>query len=161
MSLFLKKLLNLQRVSCVQVPATADDWLEIADEFKTKWNYPCCIGALDGKHVAIQQPADSGSEFYNYKHFFRVLLLALVDANYKFIYVDVGVSGRAGDAGMFAESSLKQSLDNNTMNLPPAETIQGIPNKIHYHIVADDAASTKTFNRVSAYLQMIALYIAK
>ena len=40
---------------------------------------------------------------------------------------------------MFAASSLKGSLDNNTLNLPHAETIQGIPNKIHYHIVADDA----------------------
>jgi len=27
--------------------------------------------------------------FTNYKHFFSVLLLALMDANYKFLYVDV------------------------------------------------------------------------
>ena len=121
------------------MPATAEDWRGVAMEFEVKWNNPCCIGALDGKHVAIQQPGDSGSEFFNYKHFFSVLFLALVDANYKFLYVDVGASGRAGDAGMFAASSLKGSLDNNTLNLPHAETIQGIPTKIHYHIVADDA----------------------
>ena len=40
---------------------------------------------------------------------------------------------------MFSASSLKGSLVNNTLNLPPAETIQGIPTKIHYHIVADGA----------------------
>ena len=45
------------------MPATADDWRGVAEEFKVKWNYLCCIGALGGKHVAIQQPGDSGSEF--------------------------------------------------------------------------------------------------
>ena len=44
----------------------------------------------------------------NYKHFFSVLL---VDANYKFVYVDVGAPGRAGDAGVFTESSLKVALE--------------------------------------------------
>lgn len=30
------------------------DWLRIADEFETKWNFNHCIGAIDGKHVVIQ-----------------------------------------------------------------------------------------------------------
>ena len=111
----------------------------MAGEFNSEWNYPCCIGALDGKHIAIQQPPNSGSEFFNYKHFFRVLLLALVDANYKFLYVDFVAPGRAGDAGAFAGSSLKQALEGNTRNLPPAKVIEGIPSPVHYHIVGDDA----------------------
>ena len=123
-----------------QIPATADDWRGVAEEFKVKWNYPCCIGTLDGKHVAIQQPGTADRIFFlNYEHLFSLLFLALVDANYKFMYVDVGASGRAGDGGMFSACSLKESMDNNTLNLPPAETIQGIPTNIHYHIVADDA----------------------
>ncbi|KAI0221825.1 hypothetical protein LSAT2_026913 [Lamellibrachia satsuma] len=132
-------LFTVMKERYLKVPATAEHWRKIAVEFHTKWNYPCCIGALDGKHVAIQQPVNSGSEFFNYKHFFSVLLLALVDANYKFVYVDVGAPGRAGDAGVFAESSLKVALEKNTLNLPSAETIDGIPNKIQYHIVGDDA----------------------
>lgn len=27
---------------------------QIAEGFKEKWNYPNCIGAMDGKHVLIQ-----------------------------------------------------------------------------------------------------------
>ena len=68
-----------------------------------------------------------------------MLLLALVDANYKFVYVDIGASGRAGDAGVFSESTLKKALGNTTLNLPSAATIEGIPSTICYHIVADDA----------------------
>ena len=68
-----------------------------------------------------------------------MLLLALVDANYRFLYVDVGAPGRAGDAGVFASSSLKQALERNTLNLPPAKTIEGIPCPVNYHIVGDDA----------------------
>ena len=49
--------------------------------------------------------------------------------------VDVGSSGRAGGAGMFFESSLKDALDNLTL----AVNMEGIPSKIHYHIVADGA----------------------
>jgi len=30
------------------------DWLYIADKFEEKWNFPHCIGAIDGKHVVIQ-----------------------------------------------------------------------------------------------------------
>ena len=38
--------------------------------------------------------------------------------------MDVGEPGRAGDAGVFAASSLKQALERNTLNLPPAKTIE-------------------------------------
>ena len=53
-----------------------EDWAVIATRFKERWNFPNCIGALDGKHVAIQCPANSGSQFYNYKQFHIVILMA-------------------------------------------------------------------------------------
>ena len=116
-----------------------NDWLQIAEDFEMMWNYPCCIGAIDGKHICIQQPSSTGSEFFNYKHFFSVILLALVDANYRFIYVDIGAAGRSGDSGVFGESTLKKALSSNNLNLPPPKSIQGISQKIDYHIVGDDA----------------------
>lgn len=47
------------------MPLTNEEsWLRIADEFEEKWNFPHCIGAIDGKHVVIQ--VSSFSEFIFY-----------------------------------------------------------------------------------------------
>jgi hypothetical protein len=43
-------------------PKTEKEWLHIASEFKEKWNFDHCIGAIDGKHILIKPPSDSGSE---------------------------------------------------------------------------------------------------
>ena len=40
---------------------------------------------------------------------------------------------------MFAECSLRKALENETLNLPQAETIEECSEKVCYHIVADDA----------------------
>lgn len=69
-------------------------------EFEKRWNFPNCLGCLDGKHIRVQCPSKSGSLYYNYKDFFSVVLLALVGPDYKFIGVDIGSFGREGDAGI-------------------------------------------------------------
>jgi hypothetical protein len=57
--------------------------------------------AINGKHVKIRCPNNSGFLYFNYKDYFSIILLAMVDANYKFIAIDVGSFGREGDAEFF------------------------------------------------------------
>ena len=52
---------------------------------------------MDGKYVQLKYPFNSGSFYLNYKSSFRIVLLPLVDADYKFVYVDVGCNGRISD----------------------------------------------------------------
>ena len=51
-----------------ELPAlTKEKFISISNDFNNKWNLPNCIGAIDGKHVALKCPSNSGSLFYNYK----------------------------------------------------------------------------------------------
>lgn len=78
--------------SYLKFPSTEDEWINIADRFTDRWNFPC-IRALDGKHINIQAPAKSGSLFYNHKHRFSIVLLACCDSAYRFTMADIGAFG--------------------------------------------------------------------
>jgi len=63
------------------MPSNKDEWKKVSAAFDENWNFPNCLGSIDGKHIVLQAPINSGSEFYNYKSFFSIVLFALVDAN--------------------------------------------------------------------------------
>jgi hypothetical protein len=42
----------------------------------------------------------------NYKGFFSIVLMALVDADYKFLWIDVGSDGSSNDASIYNGSEL-------------------------------------------------------
>ena len=45
----------------VRSQRTSEAWKSIAKDFQEIWNLPNCIGAIDGKHVVIKSPLNSGS----------------------------------------------------------------------------------------------------
>ncbi|XP_050676761.1 uncharacterized protein LOC126973478 [Leptidea sinapis] len=118
---------------------TEDRWNEIAIEFWERWQFPNCIGALDGKHVTIQAPKASGSLYWNYKKTYSIVLLALVDARYNFIFVDVGSYGRNSDGGVLANSNLGRKLSRNQLNIPDKKGLPGTNMELPMVIVADEA----------------------
>lgn len=114
-------------------------WNEIATEFWERWQFPNCIGAMDGKHVTIQAPKLSGSLYWNYKKTYSIVLLALVDACYNFIFVDVGSYGRNSDGGILSNSNFGKKLFRNELNIPEQKLLPGTNTKLPMVIVADDA----------------------
>ncbi|XP_026482640.1 uncharacterized protein LOC113390281 [Ctenocephalides felis] len=81
-------------------PQTEEDWKKTAKEFEQRWNFPHCLGAIDGKHIDIIPPSEIGSYYCNYKCRHSVVLLAIINANYQFIMCDLGVNGRKSDGGV-------------------------------------------------------------
>lgn len=118
---------------------TKEMFSAIEHQFYTKWKFPNCIGAIDGKHIRIKCPANSGSFYYNYKNYFSIVLQGLVDANYKFISVEVGSYGKQSDGGIFAASSLYHNIESGTLNIPSPKNLPKT-DVIVPHVFVGDAA---------------------
>ncbi|KAK3108095.1 hypothetical protein FSP39_001045 [Pinctada imbricata] len=129
-------------ISC---PTTSEEWRKISDEFYRRWNVPHACGAIDGKHVSIRCPPNSGSMFYNYKGFYSIVLLGLVDADYKFLWVDCGGNGAMSDAQIYNASELKYHLQEGTIGLPNPEPLPNDDKDMPYYILGDDAFGLRTY----------------
>ena len=70
--------LNLKDIY-LKIPNETSQWEAIAPITFERYQFPNCICAADCKHVALIHPFSSGSEFYSYKRFFIVVMLALVE----------------------------------------------------------------------------------
>lgn len=127
----------------VMMAPTEETWLKIATGFYNRWNFPLCIGAIDGKHIRIKKPWNSGSKYFNYKAFFSIVLLAVVDGNGKFVIVDVGSCGGNSDGGIFERSQFGKRLANNLLHIPKESTLPGTDISNPFVFVADDAFPLK------------------
>lgn len=123
----------------------AGDLEQVAKDYFLKWNFPNCIGSIDGKHVRIKCPAKSGSMFFNYKQFFSVVLLAIVDANYRFLMIDVGAYGKDSDSGVFSNSEIYRNIENGSLPLPKDLQLPNFQQKAPFVLVGDEAFPLKTY----------------
>lgn len=67
-----------------------------------------CVGAIDGKHIAMQAPANSGSDYYTYKRFHSMVLFAVCDTEYI----------REGDKNVYAISKISKGIEDGSLGLP-------------------------------------------
>ncbi|XP_031165435.1 protein ALP1-like [Sander lucioperca] len=67
----------------------------------------------------------SGSQYFNYKGTFSIVLLVVVDARYLFRVVDVGAFGRSSDGGTLAASAFGAALRGDKLGLPEDALIPG------------------------------------
>ncbi|CAC5403749.1 unnamed protein product [Mytilus coruscus] len=115
---------------CSIIPEVCDALYQALKDtyLKEKWSYPNCLGAIDGKHVVVQAPCNSGSYYYNNKQTHSIVLMALVDANYRFNYVDVG-----------------KSIENELINFPGPKELHGRHQKVPFVVVGDEAFPMKEY----------------
>ena len=64
-------------------PNTQNQWLEIRNKLYDRWQFPNCVGALDGKHIVMVKPYHAGSYYHNYKGSESIVLMGLCDAEYR------------------------------------------------------------------------------
>lgn len=99
-------------------PSTTAEWSEISHRFQYRWQLPNCLGAIDGKHIRILHPPGTGSDYFNYKGYFSLVLMAVVGPDAEFIFADVGCQGRISDGGVLRNTVFYQALESDRLNIP-------------------------------------------
>jgi len=103
---------------------TEESWRAISEGFKNTVHFPNCFGSVDGKYVRVLKYTSSGSMNLNYKYFFSVVLMAVVDSNYRFVYIDVGAYGKYCDSSVFQRTNFYRMLTDGRLNVPQPALIQ-------------------------------------
>ncbi|XP_044157454.1 protein ANTAGONIST OF LIKE HETEROCHROMATIN PROTEIN 1-like [Bufo gargarizans] len=135
---------------CIPHPTT-QQWLQIADKFLETCQFPNCVGAVDGKHIRIVKPSGSGSEFFNYKKYFSMILMAIADADYRFVAVDIGAYGWTNDSMAFKNSAMGRLLYSKNFGLPPPRPFPGTDGPPVPFVVVGDEAFQMCENLIKPY----------
>lgn len=73
-----------------------------------------------------------------------MVLMAIVDARYRFILADFGTNGRVSDGGVLQNTKFFEKLRDKRLNLPNSEQIEHSSRCLPYVFVADDAFPLRT-----------------
>ena len=74
-----------------------EDWLKFAKAAEERWQFPNAYATADRENISVYHPKASGSTFYNYKGFYNIVLLSVVECDFKFLLVDFGCQGRISE----------------------------------------------------------------
>lgn len=75
--------------------------------------------------------------YFHIQKFHSIVLMAVADAEYKFLYIDVGAYGSEGDAFVFLNSDFGRSIALNTIELPEDTNIGNVD--MPFVFIGDDA----------------------
>ncbi len=93
-------------------------WKQCAIDFWAKWHFPNTIGTIDGKHLCIQSPKNSGSTYFNYKEFFSIVIIAIADPIYRFLLIDIGEIGSLAGSAVFHNSAFGHTFIQGKLDIP-------------------------------------------
>ncbi|XP_029288750.1 protein ALP1-like [Cottoperca gobio] len=83
--------------------------------------------------------------YYNYKGFYSIVLMALVDADYKFIWADVGGMGLGSDAQFYNHCELKEGAENGTIGFPDPDPMPNGTQDVPYFWIGDNAFALRHY----------------
>jgi hypothetical protein len=78
------------RINCCIPTPNEGKGSSVAQSFNKDANFPNCVGAVDGKLIRVEKLGRSGPLYFNYKHYCFIVLLAVAESNFRFVYADAG-----------------------------------------------------------------------
>ena len=109
-------------------------------EMDSQWQFPCCFGAIDGCHIPIKCPPgglEACKEFHNFKNFYSIVLMGIVDDQYRFIWASAGFPGNSHDSIIFQSTQLYTEITVNSCIPSVAKNEGGI--EIYPLLLGDSA----------------------
>ncbi|XP_068670071.1 uncharacterized protein [Montipora foliosa] len=79
------------------------------------WQFPCCWAAIDGCHIPMKCPPgglEACKEYHNFKNFYSIVLMGMVDSHYRFVWGSCGFPGNSHDAVIFRSTDLCSCIQN-------------------------------------------------
>ena len=121
-------------------PTSEQDFTEAMVDMNQFWQFPWCWGAIDGCHIPIQCPPggeETCKEYHNFKNFFSIVMMAIVDATARFMWVSVGFPGNSHDSIIFQSTQLWSDITEKKV-IP--EISQNIDGTDIYPMILGDSA---------------------
>ena len=116
---------------------TPEEFREMAQVFRDKWQFPQVVGAIDGTHIPIIAPTEHRNDYYNRKGWYSVVCQAVCDGNLLFWDIYCGWPGKVHDARVFANSPIYRMATEGTLFPPVTERFLG--QEVPYLLVGDPA----------------------
>jgi hypothetical protein len=91
------------------MPNSEDSFRNKIIDMEEMWQFPCCWAAIDGCHIPLKCPAggmEACKEYHNFKNFYSIVLVALVDSHHRFIWGSCGYPGNSHDSIIFQSTKL-------------------------------------------------------
>ena len=109
-------------VECLWEDTVMKHMLKSVDEFRSKiqhmeeaWQFRRCWSAVDGCHIPIKCPPgglESCKEYHNFKNFFSMVLMGMVDSKYRFVWASCCYPGNFHDSVIFQSTDLWNQIKN-------------------------------------------------
>ena len=93
---------------------------------EARWSFPQVAGVIDGTHIPILRPQESGTDYYNQKGFYSVVMQAVVDFQGIFTDIYIGWPGKVHDARVLVNSDLYRKGCGGTLLTDWKRTINGV-----------------------------------
>ena len=78
----------------IRFPTSEEEIKDTTNELLDKFNSPMCLGVLNGIYFSIKPSLRLESNCYRHKKFYSVIMLAEVNSNLQFTYINVAAPGQ-------------------------------------------------------------------
>lgn len=97
------------------IPKSQEDFRRKILDMEEFWQFPCCWAAIDGCHIPMKCPPgglEACKEYHNFINFYSIVLMAMADSHYRFLWGSCGFPGNSHDSVIFRSTDLWSTIQN-------------------------------------------------